>query len=54
MNDNKKEYIKPKLNIVELVTEEVLAAGCKFAGSVVGPSVNGCGFPGSPCSSEGS
>lgn len=28
--NNKKEYKKPKLNIVELATEEVLAAGCKF------------------------
>ncbi len=27
--EGKREYIKPKLRIIELVAEEVLAVGCK-------------------------
>ncbi len=55
MNKNKKEYKKPQLNIVELATEEVLAAGCKFLGyGGNGPSGSACGFPGGACNGEGS
>ena len=55
MSDNKKEYKKPRLNIVELATEEVLAAGCKYTGATIGPGgVKDCLSGLSPCSAPGS
>ena len=55
MSSNKKEYKKPKLNTVDLVTEEVLGVGCKFNDSGVhGSLTTACGFPGAACSLDGS
>lgn len=44
-------YIKPKLRIIELVADEVLAAGCKTA-SGGGPAPPTCLT--SPCADDGS
>lgn len=55
MSKSKKEYKKPRLNIVELATEEVLTAGCKFSGSGAGPGNDGyCKSGLSLCSAPGS
>ena len=55
MGKIKKEYKKPKLNIVELATEEVLATGCKFDGAGGGPGYNGACRAGlSLCNADGS
>jgi hypothetical protein len=50
---SKKPYEKPMLRTIELAAEEVLAVGCKLAGSgnaygsVVSCIVNSCAGPGS-------
>lgn len=51
IEDTKKAYEKPRLRSIELAAEEVLAVGCKKAGSAaVGrPTCNG-----RPCSVRGS
>jgi hypothetical protein len=55
MNKKKKEYKKPELNVVELATEEVLAAGCKFDGASGGPGYSGsCKSGLSLCNQDGS
>ena len=49
----KRTYVKPKLRVIDLAADEVLAVGCKLA--VGGPSkpagitciANGCSTPGS-------
>ena len=51
----KKLYKKPKLNIVELATEEVLSAGCKFDGAGGGPGYSGqCRAGLARCNADGS
>ena len=49
---NKKIYKKPRLRIIELAAEEVLATGCKSPGlpTTVGVGVDLCGHD--ACSSQ--
>ena len=49
----KSSYEKPRLNIIELAAEEVLAAGCKVAGGANNVGRPSCGI-GNRCSTRGS
>jgi hypothetical protein len=52
----KRIYQKPKLRVIELAADEVLAAGCKVESGTSGPGkpVASCVAPGAPCYSPGS
>ncbi len=50
---SKKEYKKPKMNVVELATDEVLSSGCKFSNGGTAPG-SGISCVAQTCSAEGS
>ena len=50
--DSKETYVTPRLRVIELVTDEVLGAGCKN-GTSAGPETL-CVSGMSPCGNEGS
>ncbi len=51
--EKKKAYEKPRLRIIELAAEEVLAAGCKMVSGGSAPLATPC-FPGNSCVGIGS
>ena len=56
-SDGKKQYSKPRLRVIALATDEVLATACKIStGGVNGPGNTPCfvGQPTAPCTALGS
>ena len=50
----KRPYRKPACEVVKLVTDEVLATGCKFIGTTGAGGLENCGLLNIQCSLEGS
>lgn len=50
---SRKKYCKPRLRIIELTADEVLATGCKTNGGRVWPGIPNCGILNS-CVTSGS
>ena len=52
----KQAYEKPELKIIELMADEVLAAGCKVVSGIRGPGKpkQSCSSPGGQCYGSGS
>ncbi len=51
--EKKKVYEKPRLRIIELAADEVLATGCKLVSGGFAAGATPC-FPGNGCAGEGS
>ncbi|MBN1355347.1 hypothetical protein JXA40_03645 [bacterium] len=51
--NDKRQYEKPRLSIIELVADEVLGVGCKFADSGTAP-LDPLSCVGAGCSQPGS
>ncbi len=52
--NGKREYIRPKLRIIELVAEEVLAVSCKISSGDSAPLNPGSCYMPSQCFTHGS